>query len=84
MSRCPVIAILALSLAVGVAAAAEHKVIAPPGTDLGLPFSPGILSTRPRPILRTARRTGLRLEKSRFNTSVVTPICQVSNRRQLW
>ncbi|MCP3956273.1 MAG: RidA family protein [bacterium] len=44
MFRRPVIAILVLSLAVGTAAAAEHKVIAPPGTDLGLPFSPGIQS----------------------------------------
>lgn len=44
MSRRPVIAALVLALALAGTAAAEHKVIAPPGTDLGLPFSPGILS----------------------------------------
>ncbi len=35
---------LVLILASAPAATAEQRVIAPPGTDLGLPFSPGILS----------------------------------------
>ncbi len=49
-SRLTMIAILVLSMTTpgGVAAehgvVAEHRVVAPPGTGLGLPFSPGILS----------------------------------------
>ncbi len=43
MSR-RLIAALVLALALAGGAAAEHTVIAPPGTGLGLPFSPGILS----------------------------------------
>ncbi len=43
MSR-RLIACLVLSLTLATGAAAERQVIAPSGTDLGLPFSPGILS----------------------------------------
>ncbi len=42
-SRCLAIALL-LVLALTGPSAAERRVVAPPGTDLGLPFSPGILS----------------------------------------
>ena len=35
---------LILAIALSAAAAAEPRVVAPPGTGLGLPFSPGILS----------------------------------------
>ena len=38
----PFIALSGLALAASIHA--EHRVIAPPGTDVGLPFSPGVLS----------------------------------------
>ena len=46
------------------------------------PFSPGMRSTRPRPKSRSARTGAMSLENSRFSTSVVTPIRNVSKRRQ--